>query len=161
MTTTSAFAALTRGRTSTASPPASTAQPDQPPARPSQHTADRPLRTVPGAPASGPTSRLVALPQLAGRLPEHPAHVDAYLAEVELARQCQLDAIPARPGNVVTAAHRRVVEHLLVEVRAARQRVRDGTYGRCTRCRAAVEAAALDKVPWQPTCSTCTTPRTS
>jgi DnaK suppressor protein len=61
----------------------------------------------------------------------------------------------------VAAAHRRVVEHLLAEVRAARERVCAGTYGRCTRCRAAVEAAALESVPWQPTCTTCTTSRTT
>jgi RNA polymerase-binding transcription factor DksA len=86
--------------------------------------------------------------------------VDRYLAELERARQCQLDALPERPCNVVTVAHRRVVEHLLAEVRAARERVRDGTYGRCTRCRAAVETAALEAVPWQPTCAACTTLRT-
>ena len=113
------------------------------------------------AQAAGPTSRLVALPQLADGLPAHPADVDAYLAELERARQSQLDALPVRPGNVVTAAHRRVVEHLLAEVRAARRRVRDGTYGHCTRCRAAVETAALERVPWQPTCTACTPPRTT
>ncbi len=128
-------------------------------ARTAQHTAE-PLRPRTDVPATGPTSRLVALPQRAGAPTSDRVAIDVYLAELERARQCQLDTIPARPGNVVTAAHRRVVEHLLAEVRAARRRVGDGTYGRCTRCRAAVEAAVLEDVPWQPTCTACTTPRT-
>jgi RNA polymerase-binding transcription factor DksA len=54
-----------------------------------------------------------------------------------------------------------VVEHLLAEIRTARERIRAGTFGRCTRCRTAVETAALESVPWQPTCTTCTTSRTT
>ena len=109
----------------------------------------------------GPTSRLIALPSLAGGLPSHPDGIDAYLADVERARQSQLDALPARPSNVVAVALRRVVEDLLADVRAARERVRDGTYGRCTRCRAAVERAALERVPWRPHCATCSAPGTA
>jgi len=123
-------------------------------------TADRSDRQQRNPQVCGPTSRLVALQQLESGLPARPVDLDVYLADLERARASQLDSLPAHPSNVVTAAHRRVVEHLLAEVRAARQRVRNGTYGRCTRCRAAVEAAALERVPWQPTCTTCT-PSTS
>jgi RNA polymerase-binding transcription factor DksA len=168
LTITAPFAALTRRRTTTLiSPRTSTTRPDQVrvrsdgPEGPAPHTADHPLRTRSDAQAPGPSSRLVALPQLDGRLPTNPADIDVHLAELERARQCQLDALPECPNNVVTAAHRRVVEHLLAEVRAARERIRAGAYGRCTRCRTAVETAALERVPWQPTCTTCTTPRPS
>ena len=65
--------------------------------------------TPPRTPAAGATARLVALPQLDGRLPHDPSAVDGYLASMQRARQVQLDALPTRPSCLVATAHRRGV----------------------------------------------------
>ncbi len=40
----------------------------------------------------------------------------------------------------------------LEEVRAALQRIEDGTYGRCIDCGRPIEPARLEAVPWTPYC---------
>lgn len=40
----------------------------------------------------------------------------------------------------------------LKQVRAALDRMRDGTYGKCLDCGRPIEAARLDAVPWTPYC---------
>lgn len=105
--------------------------------------------------AVGATARLVALPQLDAGLPPTPVGVDDHLAQIEGARQAQLDALPPNPGHVVPAAHRRTVEQILAQVRAARARVREGTFGRCARCSSTISHRVLERQPWQSACDSC------
>jgi RNA polymerase-binding transcription factor len=42
----------------------------------------------------------------------------------------------------------------LEQVRAALQRIEDGTYGECIDCGRAIEPARLEAVPWTPYCRT-------
>lgn len=103
----------------------------------------------------GPTARLLALPQLPAGIPKDPADVDEHLSRIERARQAQLDSLPEVPTTVVAAAHRRIVAQTLEQVRAARDRIRTGTYGLCARCSAPILAHVLESQPWQPSCSGC------
>ena len=120
-------------------------------ARPPAARGARPSPT----PAPGPTWQLLALPQLPGGALTPRTHLERFLLELEQARRRQLDQLPTTPRTVVAAAHRRAVEDLLTQVRAARLRLRAGTYGRCTRCNAAIESDQLSVAPWQPTCGAC------
>ena len=114
--------------------------------------------TPPRTPAAGATARLVALPQLDGRLPHDPSAVDGYLASMQRARQVQLDALPTRPSCLVATAHRRTVSLILEPIRDARARVRAGVYGLCTRCGTRIVEHVLERQPWQPACPGCTAP---
>lgn len=104
---------------------------------------------------TGPAAHLIALPQLDAGLPPTASAVDEHLARTERARQAQLDALPAGPCSVVTAAHRSTVERILEDVRAARLRVREGLYGLCAGCSTAIEPGALEGQPWLLTCAGC------
>ena len=64
------------------------------------------------------------------------ADVDDHLARIELARQAQLDALPTDPTSIIAEAHRGTVRRIIDQARAARERVRAGTFGLCVRCRA-------------------------
>ena len=104
---------------------------------------------------TGPAPHLIALPQLEpGPLPT-PSAVDEHLARTEQARQAQLDALPVDPCSVVTAAHRRTVVRILEQVRTARLRVREGSYGLCAGCSTAIEPDVLVSQPWLVTCAGC------
>ena len=105
--------------------------------------------------AVGPTAQLVALPQLDSGLPSTLSGVDDHLARIERARQAQLNALPVAAGNVVAAAHRRVVSRILEQAQAARARVREGTYGRCAHCSAPIQHGVLQREPWQTACPAC------
>lgn len=121
-------------------------------------TAIRPTTHAPrllATKVAGPTAQLVALPQLEGALPSTLAGVDEHLARIERARRAQLDALPAIPSNVVAAAHRRIVQHILDQVRSARSRARDGSYGTCVRCGASIGTRVLERKPWQIACGSC------
>lgn len=110
---------------------------------------------VTAASHAGPSARLRALPQpTAGQLATADG-VDDHLAQLEAARQAQLDALPATPRNVVAAAHRETVEWILGQVRAARQRVREDVYGLCARCRTRIPPDRLAAQPWVITCTAC------
>lgn len=121
----------------------------------STHAAE--TRTAPhlAARAVGPTAQLMALPQLDSGLPSTPAGVDDHLARIERARQAQLDSLPVAPSNVVAEAHRRIVARILEQVRDARARVREGTYGRCVHCSTSIHQGVLQREPWQPACPVC------
>lgn len=107
------------------------------------------------AKVAGPTAQLVALPQLEGGWPSTLAGVDEHLERIERARQAQLDALAAIPNNVVAAAHRRIVERILDQIRSARTQARAGTYGLCVHCGANIGARALAREPWQTACCSC------
>ena len=126
------------------------------PVVPTVSTHDAGTRTAPrGGRAVGPTAQLVALPQLEAGMPSTLVDVDAHLAHIEHARQAQLKSLPDAPGNVVAEAHRRIVARILEQARDARARVRNGTYGRCTRCSAPIHRGVLEREPWQPACPAC------
>ena len=44
---------------------------------------------------------------------------------------------------------------LLLQVRAALQRIRDGTFGTCIECESAISPKRLAAVPWAPCCIQC------
>lgn len=103
----------------------------------------------------GPTVELVALPEPHDVWPSDPEEVDAHLARIETARQRQLDALPASNTDPVTAAHRATVEAILTDVRNARRRLREGTYGSCVRCGADISVQQLQRLPWTAVCADC------
>lgn len=72
---------------------------------------------------------MVAFPQPRGGLLSTPSGVDEHLAQLEMARQAQLDALPLATHDLVAAAHRGTVARILEQVRVARRRVSDGQYG--------------------------------
>ena len=84
-----------------------------------------------------------------------PGEVDAYLSQIETARQRQLDAMPSGNLDTVAAAYRATVERILHEVRTARQRVVAGLYGICTRCECEIPFQRLELRPWAAMCARC------
>jgi DnaK suppressor protein len=84
-----------------------------------------------------------------------PGEVDAYLGQIEAARQRQLDATSSIGLDPVTTAYRATVERILREVRVARDRVRAGHYGICTRCDTDIPLARLELRPWAAMCARC------
>jgi DnaK suppressor protein len=74
---------------------------------------------------------------------------------VETTRARQLEALAPSPVDVVASLHRDSVERLLEEIRAARRRLEDGSYGFCTGCREPIPAPRLELRPWAATCTRC------
>lgn len=105
--------------------------------------------------AAGPAVGLVELPDPVGVTLTSSHEVDAHLAEIETARQKQLDALPSFNRDTVTAAYRATVESILADVRAARARVAAGRYGLCTRCDGEIPAPRLERRPWVSRCTPC------
>lgn len=105
--------------------------------------------------AAGPAANLFELPDPADVSLTVPGEVDAYLGEIEAARQRQLDAMPPGDRDPVALAYRATVDRILQEVRAARQRVLAGRYGICTGCDGEVPAQWLEQLPWAATCARC------
>lgn len=104
---------------------------------------------------AGPSVRLRALPQpTAGQLAT-PEGVEQHLAELQMAREAQLDALPATAGNVVAAAHRDTVVWLINQIRTARRRLAEGSYGLCARCGTRIGSDRLNLRPWRTTCTAC------
>ena len=106
-------------------------------------------------PAAGPAIGLIEIPDSAEVTLTAPSEIDAHLAEIETARQKQLDALPAFNRDTVTAAYRATVEGILADVRAARRRLAVGTYGICTRCHGEIPAPRLERRPWVAMCTPC------
>ena len=85
--------------------------------------------------------------------------IDAHLSGLEVVRERQLAALPAADLDVVTAAHRATVEQILEEVRAARARLKNGTYGVCVACHTDIARPRLELRPYAARCATCATSR--
>lgn len=77
------------------------------------------------------------------------------LESIAAARERQLERLPPDGPDLVAAAHRSSVERILGQVRAAQQRLDDGTYGRCADCETAMPADWLEALPWIATCGWC------
>jgi DnaK suppressor protein len=106
-------------------------------------------------PAAGPAATLLELPDPAEVTLTVPGEVDAYLSQIETARQRQLDAMPSTNLDTVAAAYWTTVERILHEVRTARQRVVAGLYGICTRCHGEIPLQRLELRPWAAMCTRC------
>lgn len=106
-------------------------------------------------PAAGAAVRFVEIPDSAEVTLTSPDEVDAHLAEIELARQKQLDALPSFNRDTVTAAYRAAVETILTDVRAARSRLAAGTYGICAGCGRQIPTQRLERRPWVAKCTPC------
>jgi DnaK suppressor protein len=73
------------------------------------------------------------------------------LAESEL-----LAAALLQEGQeTVTLARQAMVQDTLEQIAAALERIAAGTYGRCTRCGAAIPAERLEVRPYAPACVAC------
>ena len=83
------------------------------------------------------------------------AAVALELDVAEKARARQLAALPTDPSDEVGVLHRESVERVLAEIRAAQQRLVDGTYGTCTGCRLPIAPGRLELRPWATTCTRC------
>ena len=110
-------------------------------------------------PAAGPAARLNELPDPAGVMLTVPGEVDAYLSQIEAARQRQLDAMPSGNLDTVAAAYRATLELILHEVRSARLRVLAGLYGICTGCAGEIPPQRLELRPWAAMCARCSSSR--
>ena len=79
----------------------------------------------------------------------------AILDDVEAAREAQLRSISGTTDDLVTLAYRDAVLRILSEVRTARSRLDDGTYGICTGCHGRVGDERLEALPWATQCTRC------
>jgi DnaK suppressor protein len=111
--------------------------------------------TVRQRPAAGPTFDPTEWPDPGEGRPTVPTEVDEHLTRIEVARQRQLDALPATNLDAVAAAHRGTVERILEEVGAARHRLIAGLYGTCARCAGEIPSERLELRPWATTCAAC------
>ena len=134
--------------TTTAAHPTAADPTSRPTTRPNASSARR-------FPAAGPAPGLVELPNSAAVTLTSPNEVDAHLAETEMARQKQLDALPSCNRDTVTAAYRATLEGILADVRAARCRLAAGTYGICTGCGHEIPIERLERRPWAAQCTSC------
>ena len=73
---------------------------------------------------------------------------DARTAEVE----DPIDAVTSDEGKAANFRLGDVATRTLQQVRAALQRINDGTYGFCIDCGRQIDSARLDAVPWTPYC---------
>lgn len=89
------------------------------------------------------------LAQLEGRLREIDAELDSHQSPdwEELAIE--------REGDEVLEGEGRAGEAEIVAIRAALDRVANGTYGECVRCGAPIREARLDLLPYTPFCADC------
>ena len=62
---------------------------------------------------------------------------------------------PRQALDVVAVARRSSLRHELSEIDAALQRIDDGTFGQCTRCKAEIDDARLDQMPHASLCGRC------
>jgi RNA polymerase-binding transcription factor DksA len=65
----------------------------------------------------------------------------------ELATEREGDEVLEATGNAGLAE--------ITQIRAALQRIADGTYGECVRCGEKIAEARLDALPWTPLCRSC------
>lgn len=77
-------------------------------------------------------------------------------------QEIQIEKAPDAIDEVQLAAERELAirnldreSQLLREVRAARARIEDGTYGICQRCEEEIGQRRLDAVPWAANCIRC------
>lgn len=67
------------------------------------------------------------------------------------------DLATEREGDEVLEATGRAGQQEIAMIRAALDRIEDGSYGTCVRCGETIGAARLDLLPWTPLCERCAT----
>lgn len=65
------------------------------------------------------------------------------------------DLATEREGDEVLEATGNAGLTEIQQIRAALQRIADGSYGECVRCGADIAEARLDALPWTPLCRSC------
>lgn len=60
-----------------------------------------------------------------------------------------------REGDEVLEATGNAGKSEITQIRAALDRIRDGSYGTCVRCGDTIAEARLDLLPWTPLCRSC------
>jgi DnaK suppressor protein len=94
--------------------------------------------------------RLLALER---ELSEDSARFDAEARESRTAEvEDPIDAVTSDEGKAANFHLGDVAARTLQQVRAALQRINDGTYGFCIDCGRPIDPARLDAVPWTPYC---------
>lgn len=63
-----------------------------------------------------------------------------------------IDRVISSEGKAAAFGVSTTESRMLQQVRAALQRIDDGTYGECIDCGRAIEPARLEAVPWTPYC---------
>ncbi|QYJ03081.1 hypothetical protein KUV85_12135 [Nocardioides panacisoli] len=79
--------------------------------------------------------------------------IDGDLRLIEIERAKQLLGITAT--DEVSAAYRETVAAMVDELRLARRRIEDGTYGQCRQCDRIIRRERLEWRPWATTCTEC------
>jgi DnaK suppressor protein len=86
-------------------------------------------------------------------LVEQAARFDAEARESRVAEvEDPVDAVASTESKAANFQLGDVAARTLQQVRAALQRIEDGTYGQCIDCGRQIDAARLDAVPWTPYC---------
>lgn len=86
-------------------------------------------------------------------LEEEASHFDAEARESRTAEvEDPIDLVTSTESKAANFALGDVAARTLQQVRAALQRIADGTYGRCIDCGREIGAVRLDAVPWTPYC---------
>lgn len=77
------------------------------------------------------------------------------LQEAAETRRQQLEGLTSAEADEVTRAQREALNQVLLEISAARQRLREGTFGACTGCAQSIPVERLEIRPWSATCVSC------
>lgn len=86
-------------------------------------------------------------------LSEQSARFDSEARESRTAEvEDPIDVVTSDEGKAANFQLGDVAARTLQQVRAALQRINDGTYGFCVDCGRAIDPARLDAVPWTPYC---------
>jgi DnaK suppressor protein len=94
--------------------------------------------------------RLLALEK---ELTEDAARFDAEARDSRAAEvEDPIDLVTSTENKAANFQLGNVAARTLQQVRAALQRIEDGTYGFCIDCGRPIDAARLDAVPWTPYC---------
>lgn len=83
--------------------------------------------------------------------------IDGQLALLEAQRAQQLLGITAH--DAVSTAYRRTVADMVDELRVARRRIAEGSYGECRHCSRRIDRDRLQWRPWATRCTDCATLR--
>jgi DnaK suppressor protein len=97
--------------------------------------------------------RSIDIPKTANRSAN--AHIYRALEEASRTREALLAELPESTDDLVIEAQRLSIECVLDEVRAARTRLENGSYGTCLGCRAQIPMERLKLRPWAAICVRC------
>ncbi len=90
------------------------------------------------------------------RLKELGARIEAIEEELEAHHNPDWeDLATEREGDEVLEVTGQVGLAEIARIRAALNRIAEGTYGTCARCGEPIEEARLDALPWTPLCRNC------